>query len=223
MSKEVKQITEKELTKAGTNILNSDQLAYLFSPTPKSQVYQRPAKGGGTWDFVTGVYVKKVLNLLFGWDWDFKILEHTAYLEAKQIIVLGELTVRTKEGKVIVKQQFGKADVKFKKGTQFPLDLGNDHKAAATDALKKCAAELGIAGDIYGKKEFKEIKVIKDEDAVDPFRIDDLDYEKRKNRLERFIDSAKTAEELMEVQEDVNGEFYELSDKYYLRLSTFTK
>ena len=38
------------------------------------------------------------------------------------------------------------------------LDYGNDLKAAATDALKKCASELGIASDIYGSEEFKEIK-----------------------------------------------------------------
>jgi hypothetical protein len=35
-------------------------------------------------------------------------------------------------------------------------------KAAATDALKKCAAELGIASDVYGKNEFKEIKMTGD-------------------------------------------------------------
>ena len=37
------------------------------------------------------------------------------------------------------------------------LDYGNDLKAATTDALKKCASELGIASDIYGANEFKEI------------------------------------------------------------------
>jgi isopentenyldiphosphate isomerase len=73
---------------------------------------------------------------------------------------------------MIVKEQFGRADVKFKKGTEIPIDYGNDLKAASTDALKKCASELGIASDIYGKNEFKEIKVVKK---------DKTDDEKEKN------------------------------------------
>ena len=39
-----------------------------------------------------------------------------------------------------------------------PVNLGNDFKASATDALKKCASEFGIASDVYGKNEFKEIR-----------------------------------------------------------------
>jgi hypothetical protein len=55
--------------------------------------------------------------------------------------------------------QFGRVDIKFKRGTKFPLDIGNDLKAATTDALKKCAAELGIAADIYNAREFREIEI----------------------------------------------------------------
>jgi len=36
------------------------------------------------------------------------------------------------------------------------VDFGNDMKAAATDALKKCASELGIASDVYGTAEYAE-------------------------------------------------------------------
>ena len=46
---------------------------------------------------------------------------------------------------------------KKKDGTGY-VDYGNDLKAATTDALKKCASELGIASDVYGKNEFREIK-----------------------------------------------------------------
>ena len=48
----------------------------------------------------------------------------------------------------------------FKKGTKIPLSIGNDLKAAATDALKKCAAEIGIAQDVYAPQEFKDVEVI---------------------------------------------------------------
>jgi hypothetical protein len=102
---------------------------------------------------------------MFGWDWDFEILEHT--IIGGEAVVKGRLTCRT-NGKQIVKTQFGNKDIIYKKQTQeeitkgldkIPLSIGNDLKAAATDALKKCAAEIGIAADIYNKEDFNEVIV----------------------------------------------------------------
>jgi len=139
--------------------LTPKQIIKIFQRTPKNHIYTRPAKGGGTWDYVTGVYVKKVLNFVFGWLWDFEIVEHGR--EGEQVWVKGRLTIRDPKTRepMIVKMQFGRADVKLKKDSKVPLDYGNDLKAAATDALKKCASELGIASDVYGKNEFREIGV----------------------------------------------------------------
>ena len=128
---------------------------------------------------------------MFGWDWDFIVDKFDVNMEAKQVIILGRLAVRTKEHE-IVKMQFGRADIKFKTETRKddkgniieelnsygkmkpkkfpstqPLDLGNDLKAAATDALKKCASELGIASDIYAPNEFKAIHVMSDSEKSD--------------------------------------------------------
>ena len=113
------------------NLLNTDQLNFLFKKTPKAHIYERPAKGGGKWKYVTGTRVKKVLNLMFGWNWDFLVDKFDVNMEAKQVIVLGRLVVRT-NGQEIIKTQFGRADIKFKttkdeKGnkvsTNMPLDL----------------------------------------------------------------------------------------------------
>jgi hypothetical protein len=142
--------------------LNTQQLQFLLQKTPKKYIKSRPAKGGGTWNYVSGAYIKKVLNLVFGWDWDFEVITSNYYPEAKQVIVLGKLTVRS-NGRQLVKMQYGRKDVICKKGTDTPLDLGNDFKAATTDALKKCANELGIAEDVYAPEEFKEVEVIDDE------------------------------------------------------------
>ena len=133
-----------------------EQMLHIMQSTPKEHIYQRPAKGGGVWDYVTGVYVKKVLNYVFGWDWDFEVKDHG--IEGNLLWVLGKLTVRTKDGKAITKEQFGRAETKKRKDGTGYLDYGNDLKAATTDALKKCASELGIASDVYGKNEFREIK-----------------------------------------------------------------
>jgi hypothetical protein len=149
-------VSVEDLSLVDSNSLNERQLQLILKKTPSQYVKQRPAKGGGQWDYVTGGYVKKCLNLLFGWDWDFEIVEQMVM--NGEAIVKGRLTCRT-AGKTIVKMQFGNKDVMCKKGTTDPLSIGNDLKAAATDCLKKCAAEIGIAADIYNKEDFREVNV----------------------------------------------------------------
>lgn len=143
--------------------ITKPQILALMQRTPRNHVYTRPGKGGGTFEYVTGVYVKKVLNYVFGFNWDFRITEHGT--EKDSVWVLGELRVRfssdprkPKNDVEVVKMQFGRADIKMKK-TGGQLDFGNDLKSAATDALKKCASEFGIASDVYGKAEFKDLGV----------------------------------------------------------------
>ncbi len=135
--------------------VSSGQLTQILQTTPKKYVYQKPAKGGGKpFDYVTVSYVQKALNYIFGWDWDFEVIEHG--IEGGQVWVKGRLTVRgTKPGQAITKTQFGRADIKYRRGTKDMLDFGNDLKGATSDALKKCASMLGIASDIYGKSEYK--------------------------------------------------------------------
>jgi recombination DNA repair RAD52 pathway protein len=136
--------------------LNGKQLSLILKRTPEKYVKTRPAKGGGQWKYVSGGYVKKCLNLMFGFQWSFEILEQM--IMHNEAIVKGKLTIQS-NGQTIVKMQFGNKDIMYKKGTETPLSIGNDLKAAATDCLKKCAAEIGIAADIYNAEEFREIQV----------------------------------------------------------------
>jgi hypothetical protein len=156
--KDLKPVSISVLNKSEKQILNKEQLNFLLGKTPANHIYTRPGKGGGTWKFVTGTYVKKVLNSIFGWDWDFEIISFDVNMQAKQAIVHGKLTCRA-NGATVVKHQFGRADIKIRKADGAPLDLGNDLKAASTDALKKCASELGICSDVFGESEFKNITV----------------------------------------------------------------
>jgi hypothetical protein len=158
--KDLALVNAQDLSLVGENALNQGQLKILLSRTPTKYIHTRPAKGGGTWDYVSGGYIKKVLNIMFGWDWDFEIISEL--VQDGEAIVKGKLTVRT-NGKTIVKTQYGNKDIICKKGTTTPLSIGNDLKSAATDCLKKCAAELGIAADIYNKMDFKEVQVKQDE------------------------------------------------------------
>ena len=99
---------------------------------------------------------------MFGWDWDFEIIDEKILIEAKEIVVKGKLTCRS-NGRTIVKMQYGNKDIAFKKNkpqtAENVLSIGNDLKSASTDALKKCASEIGIASDIYNKEDFKEVQV----------------------------------------------------------------
>ena len=151
-------VTKEDLSLVENNSLNEQQLGHLLKHTPEKYKRKRPAKGGGQWTYVTGGYVKKCLNLMFGWNWDFEIVDEQIMIEAKEVIVKGKLTCRS-NGETIVKMQYGNKEIMLKKNTNIPLSIGNDMKAAATDCLKKCAAEIGIAADVYNPEEFREIAV----------------------------------------------------------------
>lgn len=136
--------------------INENQVINLIGNTPKEHVYTRPGKGGQKFTYVTGIYITKALNFIFGWNWDFEVIQHGK--EGNQIWVHGKLTVKSADGtQTVTKSQFGRADIKYMKGSKTEMvDFGNDLKAASTDSLKKCASLLGIASDVYGKAEVKE-------------------------------------------------------------------
>lgn len=154
-------IKEKSKYMLPATWIKENQVLQMLQRTPEEHIYTRPGKGGKDFQYVTGTYIKKVLNFVFGWNWDFEVVEHGK--EGKQVWVLGKLTVKDSQGHSITKNQFGRADIKMLKAGGM-VDYGNDLKAATTDALKKCASEFGIASDIYGKAEFKDVgKEIKED------------------------------------------------------------
>lgn len=132
---------------------------------------------------------------MFGWDWDFEIIDEK--IIDGEAIVKGRLTCRS-NGKVIVKMQYGNKDIVCKKGSTTPLSIGNDLKSAATDALKKCAAEIGIAADIYNKLDFKEVRVdtskVTSEDVKELFEMKkDALSESDRTDIERILANGEEA------------------------------
>lgn len=151
------------------SVLNQNQIQKIWNATPAKYKYQRPAKGGGNWDYIKGSYVRKVLDSVFGFRWDIEFTTDDAAIQSyikmgvKQVIIRGKLTgwVRVDgEWIPITKSGTGRADIKFMRGTQDPMDLGNDIKAAETDCLKKCASKFGIGADVYEASEFMEIEIV---------------------------------------------------------------
>ena len=216
------------------SILNANQVQKIFNTTNTKYVYKRPAKGGGQWNYVRTSYVRRTLDGIFGFNWDFEIVtpDQVAFEMAVMtgyISVRGRLTMRTTSDGVehtIVREQYGRAEVKFltddmrdadghvvtetyydkykqKEMTRavkvrkidpytnkpIPLDFGNDLKAATSDALKKCAAQLGVAADVYDPDEFIPYEIAGSDEAD----------ERAKNAKKL----AKQATDLLEQQGDV--------------------
>lgn len=149
--------------------LTAEQVQKFFASTPADKVLTRPAKGGGEWKFVSGGYVTQVLNSLFGFYWSFEVItpmnEALSTAATGTVVVQGRLKVKIGDD-WITKEQYGRKEVTYRKGTKDLLDFGNDMKAAATDAKKKCASELGLFADIYSQDDFFAVKII-DEPEVD--------------------------------------------------------
>ena len=159
-----KKVYKSDLTKVASD-LTTRQIEKFFTKTPDDKIYTRPAKGGGTWNYVKGSYVITTLNSLFAYDWTFEIKSKTSVTEAEitgMVIVEGRLTGRVGD-KLITKEQFGRAEVKYKKNSKETLDFGNDLKAAATDSLKKCASMFGLFADVYAPDDFYDYEIL-DED-----------------------------------------------------------
>lgn len=219
--KEKEEVSEKglallkatDLAKVENSVLNPFQLQMLLKRTPAAYIKSRPAKGGGQWSYVSGGYIRKCLNIMFGWDWDFEIMDKQILFD--QVVIEGKLTCRS-NGSAIIKMQIGTKEIMFKRGTKDPLNIGNDFKAAATDALKKCAAELGIAADVYNASEFKEV-------------ILDLSHEltptelKREKDIERFLKVIEHANSKPELELGFHHleEFPECKEAYEAKLKTF--
>jgi recombination DNA repair RAD52 pathway protein len=137
---------EKKSLKELPQNLNKAQLNFIQQKTPAQFIKKRPGPGGFQLSYVEIGYVINMLNQVFGWDWDFRVIEQQ--VGKKQVWVRGELTVRVANHQVI-KGQYGGADIKYNRQTGEPLSVADDLKAAASDCLKKCASMIGIAGDVY--------------------------------------------------------------------------
>jgi hypothetical protein len=78
---------------------------------------------------------------------DEKIINESKQ-RAKNITTLGRISIKDSEGNVWIKEAWGSQEIKWRTDDGTMLNLGNDKKGAASDALKKCAELMGVALDI---------------------------------------------------------------------------
>lgn len=140
-----------EMTSNGD--LTDWQIQELQKGTPKA-IIAKVKLGGGEYDYIPHSYFTRRLNTIFRHRWTFEIVKYEILTDWMQVVVHGRLKVMLGNGLVITKDQVGGASIKcFSKGANAgkPMDVSNDLKAAVSESKKKCASELGIGEDVYGK------------------------------------------------------------------------
>jgi len=108
------------------------------------QIKQREGNFGKMLDYIEGHAVIQRLNDAFDADWSFTIIRYDIFKETDEVLVQGEL----KAGNV-VKMQFGSSKITHARKNGDIISLGDDLKAAATDALKKAATLFGVGLHLY--------------------------------------------------------------------------
>ena len=150
-----------ELKKVQYGLTDPKKTALVIEHTDKKFIKTRQGRGGYQLQYVETGYMIDRLNKIFNYMWSFEVKEKSQNTSLTQVQVLGKLTgyivIPTTPPMIqaITKEQYGGADIKkFSIGhpqAGTPMDIGDDFKAAASDALKKCASMLGIAADLYWK------------------------------------------------------------------------
>lgn len=119
---------------------------YAKASLPFDKTYQRQIPGGRMLTYITGEQVVSRMNDVFGPHWDWQ--PDKPEILGDEIYLSGTLTVSIVKpgdtyGYNITRAAFGGAKIKRMKSGD-TVSLGNDIKAADTDAFKKAAAKFGV-------------------------------------------------------------------------------
>ena len=121
--------------------MNRERLETPFTP---AQIKQRKGRNGML-DYVEGHSVIQRLNEALEGAWSFEIVQHE--VREDEVLVLAKLSA---EG--LVKMNFGVSQVTRERDSGALVSLGDDLKAAGTDALKKCATFFGVGLHLYAEE-----------------------------------------------------------------------
>lgn len=183
--------TEAEMKMFLTNkpLFNERQMKFINRKTPEAETEIKTDKSGFKYKSVKAAYLKALVTMVTGANYDFEIISEEFILSTKETKVKARLTIRS-NGQTAFREQIGqhylnsRTDVKGNTSTTYSSDIGNGYKAAASDAFKKCASEFGFCWDVYGQEHADQKKTEQPE----------LDHAEKKKleRLDHFLKEAKT-------------------------------
>jgi hypothetical protein len=113
----------------------------LERPFSEALIRTRRGAFGQTLSYVEGAEFIKRLNESFDGHWSFEIIAH--HVRDTEVIVVGKLTADD-----VTKTAFGASSITISRDGEV-VSVGDDLKAAATDALKKCSTLLGLGLHLY--------------------------------------------------------------------------
>ena len=114
----------------------------LTKPFPEAAIKTRRGSHGKDLHYLEIWRVVDRLNVALEHDWSFRIVEWKVV--ESEVVVHAEIAAG-----LIVKQAFGSSQVTRRKESGDVVSLGDDVKAAASDALKKAATLLGVGLELY--------------------------------------------------------------------------
>lgn len=175
-------------------VFNKAQMKIINRKTPDSEIEIKQDESGFTYKSVKVAYVKALVSLVSGGNFSFEIKSREFIPSTREVLIEGRLTIHLPNGKSIIREQFGQhyLNVKTESANNttktFASDIGNGYKAAASDAFKKCASEMGFCWDIYGQEHSEKKKEEQPE----------LDHAEKKKleRLEHFLKDCKTGDDV---------------------------
>lgn len=129
----------------------SEKVASLFERLSASVGPMAKLPNNGA-SYHTGEQVITHLNRVLGPQaWSFVILASGEEVDSEECWVLGQITAVI-DGETVVKQDYGSQAFKRTKDRSKFVSKGEDRKAAATDALKRCARLLGAGLDAWANE-----------------------------------------------------------------------
>ena len=132
--------------------MSKEVLKQLSAPFPE-ELEGTLNKGGVAFRFVSVNEVIARLNEVLGVEnWNFEVLSCERNLEGGDNIIAHVRLSAYINDKPLQRDAYGGAEVKTKKNGGL-LDLGNDHKIAISDALKKAASMMGVGLYLYRSEE----------------------------------------------------------------------
>jgi hypothetical protein len=114
----------------------------LCRPFESAQIKRRQGHHGKELSYVDVAAVITRLNEAFEHEWTFEVTSHE--IQENEAIVVGRLTAGG-----VTKMHFGGSSITVDRDGSV-VSIADDLKAAASDALKKCASLLGVALEMYG-------------------------------------------------------------------------
>ena len=132
--------------------MSKEVLKQLSTPFP-AELEGTLNKGGVAFRFVSVNEVIARLNDVLGFEnWNFEVLSCERSLEGGDNVIAHVRLTAVVNDKTLKREAYGGAEVKAKKNGGL-LDLGNDHKIAISDALKKAASLMGVGLYLYRSEE----------------------------------------------------------------------